>query len=256
MLGIFLASIGIMSAMPQEGHLICDAIQEKKVVQVGNRDFVQGTFEGIPVTFCLAGVGKVSAAVTATILRERFHVDEILFTGVAGGGKETEIGDIVVGHTYLQHDLDLQPIFPEFYIYSLGTQTLQADQDRICKMMAAANRFLNSGISFPDLNILEPKAIEGIILSGDQFISCPLRHQDISNRTQKVLSADFHAIEMEGAAVAQVCKELAIPFVVVRTISDKADQSANIDFPLFIERVANQYSLGILKEYFRELQLP
>lgn len=253
MLGVFLALIGIMSAMPQEGHLICNTIEEKKVTQVGNREFVEGSFEGVPVVFCLAGVGKVSAAVTATMLKERFHVDEIIFTGVAGGGKETAIGDIVVGSSYLQHDLDLQPIFPEFYIYSLGTQVLEADDDRVSKMTDAANRFLNKGISFPDLNILSPKALQGIILSGDQFISCPLKHQDIASRTKKVLFKDFHAIEMEGAAVAQVCKELGIPFIVVRAISDKADEEASVNFPVFIERVASQYSLGVLQEYFQKL---
>ena len=190
-------------------------------------------------------------AVTTAILIEKFQVNEIIFTGVAGGGNDTLIGDIVVGHTYIQHDLDLRPAFSRFYIYSLDAQVLHANDKLVTKMVNAANRYLKTGISFPDLGIMAPKAIDGIILSGDQFINCPKRHQDISDQVKEVISENFHAIEMEGAAVAQVCKELGVPFVVVRAISDKADLQASVDFPLFIDKVASQYSLGILKEYLK-----
>jgi adenosylhomocysteine nucleosidase len=117
-----IASIGIMSAMPQEADIILKKIEGQETIQMGTRQFVKGTFEGVPVVFSLCGVGKVSAATTATLLIAKFNVDEIIFTGVAGGGSGTEIGDIVIGSSYLQHDLDLQPIFPQFYVYSLGEQ--------------------------------------------------------------------------------------------------------------------------------------
>lgn len=253
MIGTVLATIGIMSAMPQEAELIRNEIKQQTVVQIGKRSFIQGTFEGIPVVFCLSGVGKVSAGATTALLIEKFHVDEIVFTGVAGGGPEVEIGDIVVGHAYLQHDLDLRPIASQFYIYTLGKQTLYADEERVYQMMAAANRFLSTKEPSALPNLSQPKVLKGIILSGDQFISSLQQQQEISKCTKEVLETDFHAIEMEGAAVAQVCEELEVPFIVVRTISDKADHKAGIDFSVFMEQVASIYSLGILKEYFQNL---
>jgi len=254
MLNILMNPIGIMSAMPEEAELIRREMKETKIVQVGKRQFVEGTFQGVPVVFCPAGIGKVSAAVTATLLIDKFNVGEIVFTGVAGGGSQTAVGDIVVGGIYLQHDLDLQPIFPQFYIYSLDTQILYADKDRVSKMMSAANRFLTAGFSFRNVDTFKPKVHNGIILTGDQFIHSQSRRRQISDQTKKVLLSDFHAMEMEGAAVAQVCHEMSTPFIVVRSISDKADQKANIDFPVFINQVARHYSLGILTEYFREIK--
>lgn len=251
MFNFLLATIGIMSALPEEGDSILHAMTEKTVVHVGKREFVQGSFEGVPVVFCIAGIGKVSAATTAALLIERFHVDEIVFTGVAGGGHKTSIGDIVVGSTYVQHDLDTRPIYPYFYITSLDTQMIHADPSRVQRMKNAAQRFLSTGIQFPHLGVCDPKVHVGMIASGDQFIGSQELHRSVSNLIQDHLSSDFHAVEMEGASVAQVCTELQVPFVVLRTISDKADHKASGNFLTFIEEVARQYSLGILREYFK-----
>ncbi len=246
-----LATIGIMSAMPQEGDSILNSMTEKHVVNVGNREFVKGFFEGAPVVFCIAGIGKVSAALTAALLVEKFHVEEIVFTGVAGGGHKTNIGDIVVGDSYVQHDLDTRPLSPYFYITSLETQIIRADPEKVRKMKNAADRFLSGGIQFPELGVVNPKVHEGLIASGDQFIGSQELHRDVSSLIRDILSCDFFAIEMEGASVAQVCTELQIPFIVLRTISDKADHKASGNFLTFIEEVARKYSLGILQEYFR-----
>jgi len=245
-----LAAIGIMSAMDQEAALIRDTIQEKEIVQVGCREFIKGTFEGVPVVFTLSGVGKVSAATTAALLIAKFGVDEIVFTGVAGGGKGVEIGDVVIGHTYLQHDIDTRPFFPQFYVHSLSKQTLPADQKLIARMKAAADRFFANGIAFPSLGILNPQVREGVIVSGDQFVGAA-HHEKIVDSTKDVLPNGFHAIEIEGAAVAQVCNELEVPFVVLRAISDKANHEAAVDFLTFMDQVASLYSHGILKEYFQ-----
>lgn len=254
MFNVLLATIGIMSAMPEEGDSILNAITEKTVEHVGKREFVKGSFEGVPVVFCIAGIGKVSAATTAALLIERFQVDEIVFTGVAGGGHKTSIGDVVVGSAYVQHDLDTRPIYPYYYITSLGTQIIHADPMRVRKMEGAASRYLNTGIKFPDLGVSDPKVHVGMIASGDQFIGSVELHKSVSDQIREILSCDFHAIEMEGASVAQVCTELGVPFVVLRTISDKADHKASGHFLTFIEEVARQYSLGILREYFRSEQ--
>ncbi len=121
-------------------------------------------------------------------------------------------------------------------------------------MKTSANRFLSKGISFPELGITEPKVHEGVIISGDQFIGRLTHHQEILEKTKEVLPKGFHAVEMEGAAVAQVCTELQVPFTVLRTISDKANDAANVDFLIFMDLVARHYSLGILKEYFHGIR--
>jgi len=251
MFSALLASIGIISAMPQEAHLILQEMENQQTIEIGTHQFVKGTFQGVPAVFSLCGVGKVSAATTTTLLVTKFDVDEIVFTGVAGGGSGTEIGDIVIGSSYLQHDLDLRPIFPQFYIYSLDEQLLHADADRVSKMKAATDRFFQQGISFPDLGITDPKVHIGVIASGDQFINNLAHHHELINKTKELLPNGFQAIEMEGAAVAQVCKELRVPFVVMRAISDKANCAAAVDFLTFMDQVASYYSFGVLKEYIQ-----
>jgi adenosylhomocysteine nucleosidase len=243
-----------MSAMPQEAHLILEDIKDKESVQIGCHNFVKGTFEGTPVVFTYAGVGKVSAATSASLLIAKFGVDEIVFTGVAGGGSAVEIGDVVIGNAYLQHDMDTRPFFPQFHIYSLNQQVLKADRVAVAIMKIAAERFLQEKTSFPELGIHAPKAHEGVIVSGDQFIQSLSHHQAIVDNTKEVLPEGFHAIEMEGAAVAQVCNELQVPFVVLRAISDKANHQAFTNCQTFIEKIASQYSYGILKEYMHEKQ--
>lgn len=244
-----LAAIGIMSAINEEAHLILESIQNKESVKIGCKEFVTGTFEETPVVFAFAGVGKVSAAATATLMISRFSVESIVFTGVAGGGSDTQIGDIVIGNAYLQHDLDLRPIFSQFHILSLNKQVLKADEKMCERMTTAAKRYLAKGVAFPELGILHPKVHEGTIVSGDQFIFNPAHHAAIDENVRTVLPDGFHAIEMEGEAVAQVCNELNIPFVVFRAISDKADDAAPVNFLTFINHVASQYSFDILKEY-------
>lgn len=247
-----LAAIGIMSAMPHEADSILDHMQDKKTVVIGNREFTKGTFHKTPVIFSLAGIGKVAAATTATLLISEFDVDQIIFTGVAGGSNKTNIGDVVIGESFVQHDLDLRPVFPQFYIFTLGKQKLEADKTLVTSMKNAATRFVGREKIF---GIENPTVHTGTIVSGDQFISSDKDHQKIVQSTQTVLPDGFHAIEMEGAAVAQVCTELHIPFVVIRAISDKANQEADIDFATFMEKVASRYSLGILQIYFQELQI-
>lgn len=243
-------AIGIMSAMPQEADSILANIKDQVVTQLGIRQFVTGVFEGARVVFVLAGVGKASAAATTALLISNFPVREIIFTGVAGGGGCTSIGDIVIGDSYLQHDLDLRPVFPQFHIFSLNTQLVYADSDLVQRMKTAAERFLKRGISFPELGILNPKVHTGGIASGDQFVGNAADHKKIAESTEGLFLEGFLAIEMEGAPFAQVCKELDVSCVVVRSISDKANHDAAVNFQDFME-VASNYSLGVLQEYFR-----
>ena len=245
--------VGIMSAMPQEAVLIQEKIENPVAQQIGNRTFTTGTFQGFPIVFVLAGIGKVSAATTTALLISKFNVQEILFTGVAGGGKNPSIGDIVVGSSYLQHDLDLRPIFSQFYIFSLKTSLINATSNLVDRIKAAADRFLIAEkVSLLALGIQTPAVHVGTIVSGDQFVESVEHHEKIIESTTELLPDGFQAIEMEGAAVAQVCQELEVPFVIVRAISDKADRNAGLNFEKFMEQAAGNYSLGILKEYFTD----
>ena len=244
--------IGIMSAMPEEGELIKKNMHQAEKIEVGGRQFFRGQIEEKEVLFCLSGIGKVSAATTATLMIDKFGVEKILFTGVAGGGNETEVGDIVIGKSYLQHDLDLTPIYPKFYISNLDKQILHADDALIANMEKAASAYLEVRKLQPFNLIKDPKVHVGLVLSGDQFIYSEYQRDRIFSDLKSVDLDKFHAVEMEGAAVAQVCHEFKLPFVVIRAISDKANSESQIDFPLFIQQVASEYSIGILKEFFKD----
>ncbi len=209
----FLKTIGIICAMPEEANSILEAMTDQQTFQIGKYEFIRGNFEGASVVFSLAGIGKVSAAITATLLIDKFQVDELIFTGIARGSGHSQIGDVVIGNTFLQHGMDLRPIFPQFYIYGLDAEILQADQERVLKMKAAANRFLSKNITFPEFDIFAPKVHEGSITRGNQLIGN--KPQPILDQTKDVLQEDFQAVELEGAAVAQVCTELEVPFITV-----------------------------------------
>jgi adenosylhomocysteine nucleosidase len=250
MIAEFIA-LGIMSAMPQEAEQIKAQILDPHVVAIGNREFICGTLDEVPVVFVLSGIGKVAAAATAALLIERFHVEEIFFTGVAGGGAATAIGDLVIGTSFVQHDLNLQPIFPRYYIYSLQQERIDADAEQCARAYKAAEKFFAQGIAFPELGIDYPRIHRGPIVTGDQFISDPKIVAAIDAATRSLLPEGFCALEMEGAAVAQVCRELGVPCTVIRAISDKADRHAAVDFTAFMEKVGSTYSVGVLREYLR-----
>jgi adenosylhomocysteine nucleosidase len=119
-------------------------------------------------------------------------------------------------------------------------------------MTQTAYRYLQPGVAFPSLGITNPQVHAGTIISGDQFIYNSAQHKHIADSTKDLLTNGFHAVEMEGAAVAQVCDELNLPFIVLRSISDKANQEAPVNFQDFLDQVAGMYSLGILTEYFQD----
>ena len=246
-----LGLVGIMSAMPEEGELILKEMNSTKVHAIGSRVFYEGRLQDRPVIFTLSGIGKVSAAVTATLLIDKFQVDEVIFTGTAGGGTHTAIGDIVIGNQFLQHDLDLTPIFSKFYIYSLDKQVLEADLKACKKMIKAASKFAEQSQLIWQHEPLNITVHEGLIISGDRFISSKDVHDEIQDSLKVVDHNAFYAVEMEGAAVAQVCHELGKPFVVVRSISDKADNQANHHFLEFVNNVAKYYGVGVIKEYLK-----
>jgi adenosylhomocysteine nucleosidase len=224
----------IVSAMHEELAAVLALMPDERKQVVGGREFWVGHLRGQPVVAVLSRIGKVAAATTATALIERFAVKRIVFTGVAGGlGAGVAVGDIVVGDSFLQHDLDASPIFPKYQVPLYGVDRFAADP-RLSEALAQAVR-----TALPEV-----KLHRGLVLSGDRFVSTTAE----SSALQAALP-DALAVEMEGAAFAQVCHDYGIPFAAVRTVSDRADDDAHVDFPRFLQQVASRHSAAIVRAF-------
>lgn len=233
------APLGLIAALePEAAGLIHQIGQgpEARLVHAASRVIHVGHLWGQPCVLVLAGVGKVAAATTATLLIERFRVGAILFTGVAGGiGAGVQIGDVVVASHMVHHDLDARPIFPRYEIPLLGLSHLPADPDLTRRLLDAATAHVAGS---------QAGVHHGLVASGDQFIHEPGAAQALARDLPGLL-----AVEMEGAAVAQVCRDFAVPCAVVRTISDRADAAAATDFPIFLHETASRHSTGIVRRF-------
>ena len=245
--------LGIMAALPQElGELVSsmrasDAGGELRTVTLGQREYYVGTAFDVPCVVTLARIGKVAAAATASALIHVFGVDAILFTGVAGGVREdVRVGDIVIGDTLVQHDLDASPLFPRFEVPLLGLSHFPGDAALGDRLAAACESFLidESNLLQARFGVQPPRLHRGLIASGDQFIAS---HEAVN--ALRLALPDALAVEMEGAALAQVCYEHGVRCAVVRTISDTADAEAPESFLDFLHALGGTYSTGILKRF-------
>ena len=246
------ARLGLMAAMPEELHALLDHVQGRQTVQRAGRHFHTGTWHGLPVVAVLSGIGKVAAAVTSTVLHSHFGVTELVFTGVAGGvGPDVAIGDLVLGESFVQHDMDASPLFPRFELPGTGRTVLPADgalTDSLAAALAPVQgcpvwqAVQASGLVRPQGSVLH----RGMILSGDQFVGHESRVAALRADWPRAL-----AVEMEGAAVAQVCLDLGLPFAVMRAISDRADSAAHVDFAAFLARVASPMAAAWLDAWLR-----
>lgn len=241
----------ILSALAQEQHGLIELLQRPRKVNHAGRDFWLGDLHGHSVVLALSRIGKVSAATTSAALIERFSVQRIVFTGVAGGlGEGVRVGDVVVATDFVQHDLDASPLFARYEVPLYGRTRFDGDAALSALLFDAARSALESAggaTAYPDAT-----AHRGLIASGDRFVSGA--HE--SSALRAALAAAGHevlAVEMEGAAVAQVCHDYGIPFAAVRTISDRADDNAHVDFPLFVDQVASEYARNIIARLLKML---
>jgi adenosylhomocysteine nucleosidase len=241
--------LAIVSAMPDEITAVVESLVDVTTQTLGRRQYHAGGFEGTPVVVVFSGWGKVAAAATTTQLIASYDVTDIVFTGVAGAVQQgLAIGDVVVGTELIQHDMDASPIFPRYEVPLLGKTMLATDARLRVRLRAAAQEFLREDLpiavpqsSLEWFHVASPKVIDGVIASGDQFFDSAEEIGALRGRLPQVACVD-----MEGAAVAQVCEAYSVPFGIVRTISDSADENAPHDFPRFSREIAGQYSLGIL----------
>ena len=246
-----MAVIGIMSALHEELSAVLADMPEEQRVAVAGRDFWRGHWQGHSVVAVLSRVGKVAAATTAAVMLERFGVDALVFTGAAGGlGPGVRVGDVVVATGLIQHDMDASPLFPRHEVPLYGRALFEADTALSLQLTEAAQQVLQAAERHlgPDtlaqFQLSSPMVHQGLIVSGDRFVSTSAESQALRESLPEAL-----AVEMEGAAVAQVCLDYGVPFAAVRTISDRADDTAHTDFNRFIREVASRYSRAILSQW-------
>ncbi|MFO0822021.1 MAG: 5'-methylthioadenosine/adenosylhomocysteine nucleosidase [Gemmataceae bacterium] len=239
-------TIGIMSAMREEIQCLLGELRDLEVSEAGMRTYHKGTLWGTPVALVFSRWGKVAAATTATYLIEHFGVSRMIFTGVAGGIDESlHVGDVVVASQLVQHDMNASPLYPRHEIPLLGVVRFPTDPALRHASLDASRTFLSDDFQpqvAAEFHIRRPKVVEGLVASGDRFFA----NREDRTALQGTLPG-VACVEMEGAAVAQVCHEYSVPAVVIRTISDAADEGAPADFPKFVRQIASTYSHGILK---------
>jgi adenosylhomocysteine nucleosidase len=238
----------LVSALREELAAVLGLMPDEQQQMVGGRTFWRGHLHGRDVVAVLSGIGKVAAATTATALIERFGVQRIVFTGVAGGlAPGVRVGDVVVARQFLQHDMDASPIFPRHEVPGYGRATFDADATLTGQLVRASEQVLRElPVTLGDeamqaFGLQSPRCHQGLLLSGDRFVSTTAE----STALREALP-DALAVEMEGAAFAQVCHDYGVPLAVVRTISDRADDAAHVDFPRFLREVASRYSGAII----------
>jgi len=246
-------TLAIMSALAEEQQGIFEQLEQARRVQHAGRSFGLGQWYGQPVVLALSRIGKVAAATTATALIERFGVHRIVFTGVAGGlGEGVQVGDVVVASDFIQHDMDASPLFPPYEVPLYGQARFACDAALTATLLIATNAgLINVGGQW-GLNLEPPRIHHGLVASGDRFVSATTE----AHALQAAMHAhgfDPLAVEMEGAAVAQVCHDYGVPFAAMRSISDRADNAAHTDFQGFVHTVASRYAQSILKEFVRRL---
>lgn len=209
--------IGIITAIDEEFLAIKKILSNSEELKIYNIICLKGTIENKNVILTKCGVGKVNSARTTQILIDKFNIDYIINVGVAGGLKDyINIGDIVIGEKLVQHDFNITPFnHPMGYINKeLGIYTY-SDKKLIEK--------------FQNIKLNNTNIHRGVIASGDLFCTKEKHKQNIL----KEFNAD--CVEMEGASIAQVCTLCNIPFIVVRSISDKPNGSNHIDYNKFVE---------------------
>lgn len=244
--------IAILGAFSDEIEMLKDSLTNKSTEIQGGIEFIRGKLSDKEVVIAFTGIGKVNAAMTTTLILEYYNPSKVIFTGIAGGiNPSINPADLIVSERCVHHDLNYiyddtlvsyqpsnpidsttNPVF--FYADSFMVQTLKiiADSIRLTPFISGTDSF-------------QPKIIFGTIATGDAFIASKRKNIQLIER----FKAD--AVEMEGAAVAQVCYQRNIPFIIIRSISDSADENAHVDleeFYLTAAKNANFLVLRLLQE--------
>lgn len=226
--------IGIIGAMDEEVAIIKEQLELHRIEKKAGMEFYLGVFEGKEVVIVRSGIGKVNAAICTQILIDDFNTDFIINTGIAGGvSEELNPGDVVVSTDLVHHDFDAT---------AFGYEAGQVPRMEVFSF-TADSRLADIAFSTAS-NLGDFKVFKGRIASGDQFVADPGVIRLLRERFNS------HAVEMEGSAIAQTCYVNNIPFVVIRSISDRADGSAHVDYETFKD-MAIKNSIAILSNMIK-----
>ncbi len=232
-----MSKIGIIGAMELEVEELKAEMTVSGIEKKADMEFYEGTLSGASVVVVRSGIGKVNAALCTQILVDLFEVTHIINTGVAGSlNARLDIGDILISRDALHHDMDVTVFgYQPGEVPQLGRREFPADE-RLMQLAKEACEKVN-----PDIH-----AILGRVVSGDQFIS----GNDVKERLISEFQGD--CAEMEGASIAHGAYLNHVPFVIIRAISDKADNSAEMDYPAF-EKAAARHSAALVKELIKHI---
>ena len=228
---------GIIGAMELEVEELKKEMAVTAVIRKAGMDFHEGSLNGTPVVIVRCGIGKVNAALCVQILIDEFKVSHVINTGVAGSlNAGLDIGDILISRDAIHHDMDVRVFgYRLGEVPQMGFREFKADE-KLMELAKKACEKVN-----PDIHVMY-----GRVVSGDQFIS--------SKEVKEHLIAEFQGdcAEMEGASIAHGAYLNNTPFVIIRAILDKADDSAEMDYPTF-ESAAARHSAALVKEMLKEL---
>jgi len=237
----------ILGAFEREITLLEDELTDTQEQRIEGIRFVSGKLSGKRVVTAFTGIGKVNAAMTTTLLIEHFQPDKVIFTGIAGAvNRQLQPGDIVIAEKTAHHDMGT--IWPEGLFHKGVKNRLDGWENPVFfdadeRLLRLAERAAEQ-VELSSIQIISgqrtPKVVKGVVVTGDSFIAST----DKCIELRKKLGAD--AVEMEGAAVAQLCYQRGIGYLVIRSISDNADEGAVLDKQTFyIMAAKNSSSLVI-----------
>jgi len=230
----------LLSAMPEEIAALRGGLSNGNLQHGAGREFVLGSIGSQSVVLAFSRWGKVAAATTAAHAISRFPIQAVVFTGIAGALKsDLEIGDLVLADRLFQHDLDARPFFAATEVPLLGLSALPACETLAGRLEAAYGCWAESE---RDLGRAVPKLHRGAIATGDQVIGDTAARDRVRQVTPEAL-----CVEMEGAAVAQVCHEFGLPYACLRMISDHADERLTPEQVFALARRSGETTLGVMQ---------
>ncbi|WP_077214057.1 5'-methylthioadenosine/S-adenosylhomocysteine nucleosidase [Bacillus dakarensis] len=223
--------IAIIGAMEEEVTLLRDKIQDGKAEVIAGCEFTSGKMNGADVILLRSGIGKVNAAMSTTILLEKFKPNYVINTGSAGGyNPALNVGDVVISSEVRHHDVDVTAFGYEYGQVPQLPPAFEADVNLVEIAENAAKE------------ITDIQVVKGLIATGDSFMNDPKKVEYIQDKF-----TDLQAVEMEAAAIAQVSHQFGTPFVVIRSLSDIAGKESDVSFEQFLEKAAVNSSTLVMK---------
>mgnify|MGYP001239212611 FL=1 len=223
--------IAIIGAMEEEVAILRNQIESSNTDTIANSEYTSGKLKGADVVLLKSGIGKVNAAMSTAVLLYHYQPDVVINTGSAGGlNPELQVGDIVISTEVRHHDVDATVFGYEYGQVPQMPAAYLADK-RLIETAARSAETL-TGV----------QVVKGLITTGDSFMSDPDRVESIRHKWN-----DLQAVEMEAAAIAQVCYQFGTPFVIIRSLSDIAGKESNISFDQYLEKAARNSAELVVK---------